>query len=423
MTDLPGLKDGELRDRTLLRQGPLAEALAALNGDGEETRLIGGAVRDILLGVRTEDFDLATTAAPEEVVRRARSAGFKVALTGLSHGTVTLIVHGRPIETTTLRMDVETYGRRARVAFGRDFVSDALRRDFTINALSVGADGKVFDPVGGLDDLAGRWVRFIGDPESRIREDYLRILRFFRFSARFSGGLDSPGLAAAIRCRAGLASLSRERVRAELLKLLLEPFAGEVTQAMGHSGLLQLVLGGMPYRARFKRLIAIERARGAARDAILRLTALAVLVREDAERVSDRLRLSNAERERIESAAAALEGLHGIGTPPPREGLLKLLFTAKRQAARDAFALAQADSLAAPEDPAFSAADAFLAEAEEPKLPVTGADVVARGVAPGPEVGEILRRFQALWSETGFPQESETFIPLLAEAIAERVGE
>ena len=423
MTGLPGLDGGKLRDRTPLRQGPLAEALAALNGDGEETRLVGGAVRDLLLGTRTEDFDLATTAAPEEVVRRARSAGFKVALTGVRHGTVTLIVQGCPIETTTLRTDVETYGRRARVAFGRDFVSDALRRDFTINALSVGADGKVYDPVGGLEDLARRRVRFIGDPESRIKEDYLRILRFFRFSARFGGAVDQDGLGAAIRCRAGLESLSRERVRAELLKLILEPFAGEIAQAMGRSGLLQLVVGGMAYPARLKRLIAIESARGEAKDAILRSTALAVLVKEDAERVSDRLRLSNAERGRIEAAAASLEGLHGIVAPPAQKGLLRLLFSAKRQAARDALALAQADCAAAPEDPAFSAADAFLAEAEEPKLPVSGADVVARGVAAGPEVGEILRRFQQLWLEAGFPRDSETFIPLLAEAIDERVGE
>ncbi|HTR12044.1 MAG TPA: CCA tRNA nucleotidyltransferase [Roseiarcus sp.] len=420
MTDLPGLKDGKLRDQTLLQRGPLAEALAALNGGGEETRLVGGAVRDLALGAPTEDYDLATTAEPEEVVRRARSAGFKVALTGVSHGTVTVIVNGRPIETTTLRTDVETYGRRARVAFERDFVSDALRRDFTINALSVGADGKVYDPVGGLEDLSRRRVRFIGDPESRIREDYLRILRFFRFSAHFGGAIDPPGLAAAIRCRAGLASLSRERVRAELLKLLLEPFAGEVTRAMGHSGLLHLAVGGMAYPARLQRLVAIESARGAAKDAIMRLTSLTALVREDAERVSDRLRLSNAEHRRIEAAAAALEPLHGIEAPPALKGLLKLLFSAKRQAARDALALAQAESAAAPDDPAFSTADAFLAETEEPKLPISGADVVAQGVAAGPEIGEILRRFQELWLEAGFPRESETLIPLLAKAIAER---
>ena len=420
MTDLPGLKDGKLRDETLLHIGPLAEALAALNGAGEEARLVGGAVRDLALGAPTEDFDLATTAMPTEVVRRAQAAGFKVALTGVPHGTVTLIVHGRPIETTTLRTDVETYGRRAKVAFGRDFDADALRRDFTINALSVGADGKIYDPVGGLGDLAARRVRFIGDAEARIREDYLRILRFFRFSARFGGAFDPLGLAAAIRCRAGLERLSRERMRAELLKLLVEPFAGAAAQAMADSGLLQPVLG-MAYPARLARLIGIERAQGRpAKDELARLAALAVLIREDAERVADRLRLSKAEQRRIEAAAAALEGLHGLERPPPRERLLRLLYSAKRQAARDALALAQAESTADPDDPAFAAADAFLAGAAEPKLPIGGAAIVAGGVARGPEVGQVLRRFEQLWVEADFPLAPGAIASLLDRAIHDR---
>ena len=199
---LPGLSDGKLKDQALLRQGPLARALEALNGRGEETRLVGGAVRDLALGEPAVDFDLTTTATPDEVTRRAREAGFKVALTGVTHGTVTLIVDGRPLETTTLRQDVETDGRWAKVVFGRDFAADARRRDFTINALSLRADGTVQDFVGGLEDLRARRVRFIGEAEARIREDYLRILRFFRFSARFSvGGLDRDGLSAAIRLR------------------------------------------------------------------------------------------------------------------------------------------------------------------------------------------------------------------------------
>ena len=183
MSALPGLKDGKLKDPTALQHGPLARALEALNGAGEETRLVGGAVRDLALGEPAVDFDLTTTATTEEVIRRARAAGFKVALTGVEHGTVTVIVDGQPIETTTLREDVETDGRWAKVAFGRDFAADARRRDFTINALSLGPDGTVHDTVRGLDDLAAGRVRFVGDADLRIREDYLRILRFFRFSA------------------------------------------------------------------------------------------------------------------------------------------------------------------------------------------------------------------------------------------------
>jgi poly(A) polymerase len=169
MSFLPAIADGRLRDRRIVREGRLARALDALNGGGEETRLVGGAVRDLALGLPAGDFDLATTALPEIVIKRARAAGFKVAPTGLKHGTVTLIVDGQPIETTTLRADIETDGRHAKVRFGRDFAEDARRRDFTINALSISRDGVVHDHVGGLEDLAARRVRFIGEARTRIR--------------------------------------------------------------------------------------------------------------------------------------------------------------------------------------------------------------------------------------------------------------
>ena len=344
MTVLPGLAGGKLKDLTPIRRGPLARALEVLNGGGEETRLVGGAVRDLALGEPAFDFDLATTASTDEVIRRARTAGFKVALTGVAHGTVTVVIDGRPIETTTLREDVETDGRRAKVVFGRDFAADAERRDFTINALSLGPDGTVHDTVGGLGDLAAGRVRFIGDADRRIREDYLRILRFFRFSARFAeSGLDQEGLTAAIRARDGLVRLSRERVRAELLKLLVARRAGEVVQAMGECGFLEPILGGLNYPRRLGRLIAIDADCGRTPDAILRLAALGVAIPEDAERLRDRLRLANAEYDRLKGAAEALVGLHGISRPPSPEALRALLFNTGREAARDALALAQAE--------------------------------------------------------------------------------
>jgi tRNA nucleotidyltransferase/poly(A) polymerase len=421
MTALPGLAGGKLKDLTPLRQGALARALQALNGEGEETRLVGGAVRDLALGEPAVDFDLTTTATTDEVIRRAREAGFKVALTGVAHGTVTIVVDGRPIETTTLREDVETDGRRAKVAFGRDFAADARRRDFTINALSLGPDGTVHDYVGGLEDLGAGRVRFIGDAEARIREDYLRILRFFRFSAKFSagGGLDREGLSAAIRAREGLARLSRERVRAELMKLLQAPRASEVVQTMGECGFLEPVLGGVGYTRRLSRLIAIEVERGLADDPVLRLAALGVAIPEDADRLRDRLRLANAEADRLRSAATALIALHGTTVPPSFDGLRTLLFSAGREAARDALLLAQAESGAPPSDAAFAAADRFLADAPEPKLPISGADLIARGVAAGRPVGGTLRAFQTLWIRAGFPKEPETLARLLEEAIAE----
>ena len=420
MTALPGLADGKLKDLAPLRQGPLARALEALNGGGEETRLVGGAVRDLALGEPAVDFDLTTTATTDKVIRRAREAGFKVALTGVAHGTVTVIVDGRPIEATTLREDVETDGRWAKVAFGRDFAADARRRDFTINALSVSADGTVHDYVGGLEDLGAGRVRFIGDAEARIREDYLRILRFFRFSARYAAGkLDREGLSATIRARGGLARLSRERVRAELMKLLAAPRASEVVRTMGESGFLEPVLGGVGYTRRLSRLIAIEAARGLGPDALLRLGALGVAIPEDAERLRERLRLANAEADRLRSAAAALIGLHGTEAPPSFHGLRTLLFSVGREAARDALMLAEAESEAPPSDAAFAAADRFLADAPEPKLPISGADLIARGVAAGRPVGRALRAFQALWIRAGFPKEPETLARLLEAAVVE----
>ncbi len=418
MTGLAAIRDGRLADRRFLEEGRLARALRVLDGGGEETRLVGGAVRDLALGEKAGDYDLATTAVPAVVMKRAHAAGFGVAPTGLAHGTVTLVVEGRPIEVTTLRRDVATDGRHATVAFGRDFRADALRRDFTINALSLGRDGIVHDYTGGLADLAARKVRFIGDPDQRIREDYLRVLRFFRFSARYGdGALDPEGLSAAIRGRDGLAILSRERVRAELLKLLAAPHAGEVVTAVCEAGLLNPILAGQTDAARLGRLIAIEAQRGSGPDALQRLAALSVHIEEDAERLRERLRLSNAEFERLAILGQALPGLHGVSAPPPFGALRVLLFERRRRGALDALSLAHADSGAPADDLRFSSAYRFLADTPEPTLPITGADILARGVAHGSQVGATLKALQALWIRAGFPREPEILARLLDEAL------
>src|SRR6201993_889673 len=208
-----------LGDAPWLTSGPAARVLALLNDGGEEARVVGGAVRNALLKVPIGDIDIATTALPDEVIRRAKAKGIKSVPTGIEHGTVTLVVDAQPFEVTTLREDTETFGRKAKVAFGRDWVHDAERRDFTINGLSVDADGVVHDHVGGLDDILAKRVRFIGDPRQRIAEDYLRILRFFRIHAAFGEGEpDRDGYLACIRGRNGLDSLLAERVRMEMLK-------------------------------------------------------------------------------------------------------------------------------------------------------------------------------------------------------------
>ena len=212
---------------------PLARVLHALGAGAVDVRIVGGAVRNALLEEPFHEFDIATTAVPQEVIRRATAAGFKPVPTGIEHGTITVVIESRPFEVTSLREDVETFGRHATVRFGRDWKKDAERRDFTMNALSVGADGIVHDHVGGISDLKARKVRFIGDAATRIAEDYLRILRFFRFHAHYGRGfLDSTGMHACIEGRGGLDQLSRERVRMELMKLLVAPHATPVLATM-----------------------------------------------------------------------------------------------------------------------------------------------------------------------------------------------
>src|ERR1700719_1058636 len=296
------MSDARVLDVPWLRSGPTARVLKVLDGNGEEARVVGGAVRNALLKIPIGDIDIATTALPTEVVRRAKAAGIKSVPTGIEHGTVTLVVEAQPFEVTTLRQDTETFGRKAKVAFGRDWVSDAERRDFTINGLSVSADGVVHDHVGGVADIAARRVRFIGDPDQRIAEDYLRILRFFRMHAAY--GADAPdrsGYLACIRARAGLVNISAERVRMEMLKLVVADGAINATIAMADGGLLLPILGGIGYLGPFAAMAAGERALHRGPDAMLRLGALAVAVPEDAKRLAVRLRLTNAETRKLDS--------------------------------------------------------------------------------------------------------------------------
>ena len=401
----------------LLREPKLARALAMLNGDGEETRVVGGAVRNAWLDEPVADVDLATTATPDEVTRRARAAGAKVVPTGYEHGTVTVIIDGRPFEVTTLREDVETDGRRAVVRFGRDFAADARRRDFTVNALFLDVHGAVHDDVNGLADLAVRRVRFIGEARQRIREDYLRILRLFRFHAAYGAGeIDGEAFAAAVAERAGLATLSRERVRSEVLKLLVARRAGEAARVFSESGLLGPLLGGVPMPGRLARLIEIENARGVAPDPIRRLAALAMLVAEDAARLRDSLRLSNAEGDRLAKAAEALAEWHGRATPPAAGALREALFHHGRVACLDALALAQAEARAAPDAPEWLSAWRFLSDTPEPRLPFGGAELLKRGVPAGRAMGDMLKRLQAAWIRAGFPSDPRDLARLLDEA-------
>jgi len=400
--------------KALLGDTDLAFVLSLLDCDGESARLVGGALRNALLARPVHEFDIATTASPDVVIARARAAHVRCVPTGLEHGTVTLIVSGRPFEVTSLREDVETDGRRAKVRFSREFAHDAQRRDFTVNALSMSPDGTLFDYVGGLEDLAARRVRFIGEPTLRIREDYLRILRFFRFTAEYAEGpLDPEGLVAAMRERDGLARLSRERIRAEIFKLLAARRAGEIAEEICQTGLLGPILAMAPNPARFKAFLRDET--DGAREPLLGLAALCVNLPEDARNLRERLRLSNAEETRLATAADALIGLHGLERPPPVQGLLRLLFRYGRRPASDALTLARAD--AAPQTAAdWNQARLYVREAQEPHLPFSGTDLLAHGVPNGRAVGAALKDLQARWIEAGFTEDPRRLAELLAAA-------
>ena len=253
-----------------LGEPALQAVFDALEQEGDGARVVGGAVRNTLLGVAVSDIDIATTAEPATVIRRVEAAGLKAVPTGVDHGTVTVVSGGRPFEVTTLREDVETHGRHATVRFGRNWQHDAARRDFTMNALYAARDGTLFDPVGGLPDLAARRVRFIGEADRRIREDYLRILRFFRFHAQYGEGApDAEGLAAVARLKDGLAGLSAERIGAEMRKLVGARGAVATLEAMLDAGIMPLVLvphGGL---APFKALRALDTLRANTREPAL----------------------------------------------------------------------------------------------------------------------------------------------------------
>jgi poly(A) polymerase len=407
------MREREQAVRALLDRPGLQKVFSALAG--AEVRVVGGAVRNALLGEPVADIDLAVAAVPQDVLGKAEGAGLRVVPTGIDHGTLTLIVDGAHFEITSLREDVETDGRRAKVRFGGDFAADARRRDFTINALSVDARGQLHDYVGGLDDLAARRVRFIGDPEQRIAEDYLRILRFFRFSACCGEGpLDPDGLHACIARREGIATLSRERLGVEMLKILASPRSCAVIETMSAAGLLAF-LGVAPWPARGRRVAAILAARGAS-DALLSLAAVALHSDCDSERLAESLRLSRLQKRRLGGMAKVAAAWHGGTTAPAPAQLREQLFRHGAQAARDGLILNQAEIAAAPDSSDFLAADGFLRDTPAPKPPFAATDLIARGIRQGAGLGDALKRLQAAWIRAGFPQDPKQIAGLIDEA-------
>lgn len=387
-----------------LGDAALQTLLDVLNRHGEEARIAGGAVRNALLGVPAKDIDIATTARPEEVIRRAAGAGYRTVPTGIEHGTVTVIAGGRPYEVTTLREDVETDGRRAVVRFGRSWEADARRRDFTMNGLYACADGSVVDYVGGVADLAARRLRFIGKAEERIREDYLRILRFFRFFAWYGEGRpDEEGIKACARLKAGLDGLSAERVWAELKLLLSADNPSRALLWMRQTGVLTRVL---PESERWGidlllDLIPAENAFDWSADPLLRLQAVLPPRAKVIENVSTRLRLSRAESERLKGWSATAS----IDPETDAQTFRQMLYRGNAQAIEDRLRLDLASAHAGGRRETCAALQQLLELLENwiaPKFPLSGQDLLGLSLKPGPQMGQLLAALEAEWLSSDF---------------------
>lgn len=378
----------------------MTRLLHALGADEGLTRFVGGAVRDDLLQIPVSDVDLATRIEPDEVVRRLEAARIKAVPTGIEHGTITAVSDGHPFEITTLRRDVSTDGRRATVAFTDDWQEDAARRDFTINALSADPrSGELFDYFNGLADLQNRHIRFIGDPLQRIAEDHLRILRFFRFHARFgSGEPDKDALEACASRANDLMALSRERIADELLKLLAVADPAPTVGIMLQRGILKPVLPeiGLERLARLEALTRSERGAGIPADPIRRLAALAPPDPQLAESIAARLRLSNKARKRL-ACAVSRDG---------NERPLALAYDVGSECAVDRLLLSgRADEAAS------------VARSKVPRLPITGGALIARGLREGPVVARTLKAIESRWVSAGFPS-GEEFEQIVADELA-----
>ena len=375
------------------------ETRAVMDALGE-ARFVGGVVRNSLMGREVSDIDIATPLTPDEVTKRLEATKLKAVPTGVEHGTITAISNGRPYEVTTLRRDVSTDGRRAVVTFTTDWAEDAQRRDFTMNALYADATGEVFDTVGGVAVLKAGRVRFVGDPVTRIREDFLRILRLFRFHAWYGKSeIDKPALQACAAEKAGLRQLSGERIAKEMLKLLAAEDPVPVLRSMAATGILSEVLPGELNIVRLERLVAIDGTNFFQPDAILRLAALLPDRAAGAHEIADRWKLSNADRDRLADIAGNTDKIVSYLSIKEVRKLLYKLGTARF---KDRVSLKWAED---PKETNFVQWRALLAMADawqRPKFPLDGGNVMAAGVPQGPLIGKILTEVEEWWIDSDF---------------------
>jgi poly(A) polymerase len=383
-----------------MKQPSTQAVMAALTAKGE-ARFVGGCVRNTLMGCKIADVDIATTLTPPEVIEALEAAGLKCVPTGIDHGVVTAIADGKPYEVTTLRKDVSTDGRRAVVAFTHDWNEDAARRDFRLNALYADAEGNVFDPTGhGVEDARAGRIIFVGDAETRIREDYLRILRFFRFFAHYGRGEPDPtALAACAALKDGMSVLSAERVSWELMKLLGAEDPRPAVRLMAATGVLSQVLPEAASLARFDALVAIETEQLFETDAELRLAALLPDDVQTAHQAAERLRLSVAVRERL---VAALGNDHRIVSwLSPREAR-QLVYRLGVRPFSDRVKLGWAGAKKGSSAPQWRGLLALGQSWTPPAFPLSGDEVIAAGVPKGPLVGEVMREVENWWVDNDF---------------------
>ena len=396
-----------LIDEPWLRSQDTQAILAIIEQGGFEARVVGGAIRNSLLGRPVKDIDIATTAAPAETQDLAKQNGLKAIATGIAHGTVTVICGDTAYEVTTLRKDVSTDGRHAVVAFTNNWVEDARRRDFTMNAMYCDRNGSIFDPMNGYSDLLARQVRFVGVARQRIEEDYLRSLRFFRFFAEYGQGAPDPvALEDIVNCRVGLQRLSGERIRQEFLKILIAPGAVEIIQVMHEHGLLPYVLPVVPRLNHFARLCGSQPES----SAIVRLAILSVGCREDGERISRKMRLSNAEAEILAFIAA----IHpSLGASPDLTLGRRWYYNEGRELFQARIRASQSSSYRQLADPAWISLHDLLETWQPPAFPLSGRDAIALGANPGPEIGHHLADVRRQWIESDFALSQTDLIAIL----------
>lgn len=408
--------DKELARAAWLNEADTKAVMEALVANGGTARFVGGCVRNALLGEPVSDIDIATTETPESAKALLEAKGVKVVPTGIDHGTITAVTPTRHFEITTLRVDVATDGRRADVAFTGDWLEDAKRRDFTMNALYCDADGTIHDPLGGRDDLKARRVRFIGDPHERIREDYLRILRFFRFHAFYGKGEpDAAGLRACAEERDGLKQLSGERVRDELLKIASADEAGAAFRQMAAAGILAVVLPEASRLDRFEKYVEIESQQlFAPADPILRLGAMLDLDAAGVASLAQRLRLSNKDRDRLE---AMLTDKTKIVCYLSMREVRRALYLMGLRLFKDRVSLGWADDRRGHNAFQWRAMLAMADSWEKPELPLTGDMIKAAGVPEGPEIGRVRKEVEEWWIDSDFIDDEFSIIERLKAVV------